>query len=169
MSIQIIYYSRYGSTVEIAQTIGKKLGTDAISDIRNLKEINGDLIIIGSAIFTEVPDEEILRLLEDEEGKLKSKQVAIFVVCLRKEYLKAGDREVGGPVYIDKMEKALGKSPLTSKIFGGRMIVAELEGEDLKRTEEFSKKQGMPFTDVNIMAESEVDEFIQDIKAKIDL
>jgi hypothetical protein len=33
----------------------------------------------------------------------------------------------------------------------------------------FSKKQGRPFKDVNVMAESEVDEFIQDIKAKIDL
>ena len=31
------------------------------------------------------------------------------------------------------------------------------------------KNQGMPFKDVTIMTESEVDEFIQDIKAKIDL
>ncbi len=169
MSIQIIYYSRYGSTGEIAQTIGKKLGTDTISDIKNLKEINEDLIIVGSAIFTEVPDEEILNLLKNEGGKLKDKKVAIFVVCLRKKYIKASDREGGGPVYIDEMEKALGRTPLTGKIFGGRMIIAELEGKDLKRTEEFSKKPGMPFKDVNVMAESEVNEFIQDIKTKIDL
>jgi hypothetical protein len=49
------------------------------------------------------------------------------------------------------------------------MIAAELKEEDFKRTKAFSKKQGMPFKDVNVMAESEVDECIQDIKTKIDL
>ena len=165
MDAQIIYYSKYGSTREIAQNIGEKLGTDTISDIRELKEITGDLIIIGSAIFTEVPHKEILRLLSDKEGKLKDKKVALFVVCLRKEYLKFGDKEAGGPVYLRKMEDALGRPPVASKIFGGRMIVAEMEEEDRKRTEAFSKRGGAPFKDTNVMSATDVDEFIRDIKA----
>jgi menaquinone-dependent protoporphyrinogen IX oxidase len=108
-------------------------------------------------------------LLSDEEGKLKNKKVALFVVCLRKNYLKVGNREAGGPVYLRKMEDALGKAPVASKIFGGRMIVAEMEEEDRKRTESFSKKQGRSFNDQNIMSEKEIDEFIQDIKAAMDL
>jgi hypothetical protein len=67
------------------------------------------------------------------------------------------------------MEDALGKAPVASKIFGGRMIVAEMEEEDRKRTESFSKKQGRSFNDQNIMSEKEIDEFIQDIKAAMDL
>ncbi len=169
MNIQIIYYSKYGSTREIAQAIGKKLGTDNISDIRELKKTTGDLIIVASAIYTEVPHKEVLRLLSDEEGKLKNKKVALFVVCLRKNYLKVGNREAGGPVYLRKMEDALVKAPVASKIFGGRMIVAEMEEEDRKRTESFSKKQGRSFNDQNIMSEKEIDEFIQDIKAAMDL
>jgi len=82
---------------------------------------------------------------------------------------KAGGREGGGPVYIDRMKKALGRPPLTSKIFGGKMILAEMNEEDRRRTEAFSKKQGMPFKDVRIMKENEIDEFVQDIKEKINL
>jgi hypothetical protein len=46
-----------------------------------------------------------VRLLSDKEGKLKDNKVALFVVCLRKEYIKVGEREGGGPVYIRKMEE----------------------------------------------------------------
>jgi hypothetical protein len=49
------------------------------------------------------------------------------------------------------------------------MIVAKMEEEDRKRTESFSKKQGRSFNDQNIMSEKEIDEFIQDIKAAMDL
>ena len=65
------------------------------------------------------------------------------------------------------MERALGRPPLASKIFGGRIIIDELDAEDRERTEVFAKRQGMPFKDVNVMAEKEVDEFIEDVTAKI--
>jgi hypothetical protein len=67
------------------------------------------------------------------------------------------------------MEKALGRSPVASKIFGGRMIVNELDPEDRERIETFAKRQGMPFKDVNVMSDTDVDDFIEDIKAKIKL
>ena len=169
MNIQIIHYSKYGSTKEIAHAIGKKLGTDNITDVRDLKEINGDLLIVGSPIYTEVPYKEIVSLLKDSEGKLKDKQIALFVVCLAKEAVKFGDREVGGPVYLKILGNALGRSPIAGKVFGGRMIVNQLEEEERKRTEEYYKKQGMPFADVDVMSESDVDEFIQEIKNKMNL
>ena len=167
MKAQVIYYSRYGSTREIAQSLGNKLGTDNICEVRDLKKITGDLAIIGSPIYVEVPHEEIMRLLFDEEGRLKDKPVALFLVCLRKNLVKVGDKEGGGPLYLRRMEEALGKLPVASKIFGGRMIASELGEEDRKRTETFSKKVGMPFKDVDIMSEKEVDEFVQDIKTKM--
>ena len=169
MTIQIIYYSKYGSTREIAEAIGRKLQTDKVCDVRELKKITGDLLVIGSAIYSEVIHKDIERLLVDNEGYLRDKSVALFAVCLRKTYIKAKIGEGGGPVYIKKMEKALGRPPEASKIFGGRMIVNELDPGDRERTEAFSGRQGMPFKDVNVMSDTDLDEFIEDIKAKMKL
>ena len=165
MNIQIIYYSKYGSTREIAEAIGRQLETDTICDVRELEEITGDLLVIGSAIYSEVIHKDIERLLLDKEGQLKDKSVALFAVCLRKTYIKSKIGEGGGPVYIKKMEKALGRSPVASKIFGGRMIVDKLDPEDRERTETFARRQGMPFKDVNVISDTDVDEFIKDLKA----
>ena len=167
MKIQIIYYSKYGSTREIAQAIGRKLKTATVVDVRELTEITGDVLVIGSAIYSEVPHKDIERLLRDKEGQLEDKPVVLFAVCLRKTYVKSKIGEGGGPVYIKKMERALGRPPVATKIFGGRMIVDALDPEDRERTESFAKRQGMPFKDVNVMADSEVDELIEDITRKI--
>ena len=169
MTIQIIYYSKYGSTREIAEALGRKLKADNVCDVREFKEVTGDLLIIGSAIYSEVIHKDIEHLLVDKEGNLKEKSVALFAVCLRKTYIKTKIGEGGGPVYIKKMEKSLGRPPVASKIFGGRMIVDELNLEDRERTETFARKQGMPFKDVNVMSDTDEDEFIEDIKAKMKL
>ena len=76
--------------------------------------------IYNNSIFTEVPHKEIVRLFSDKEGKLKDNKIALFAVCFRKEYIKVGEREGGGLVYIRKMEDARGRSPVASKLFGGR-------------------------------------------------
>ena len=47
------------------------------------------------------------------------------------------------------------------------MIVNELDPEDRERTEAFSRRQGMPFKDVNVMSDTDVFEFIEEIKAKV--
>lgn len=167
MTIQIIYYSKYGSTREIAEAIGRKLKADKVCEVRELKEITGDLLVIGSAIYSEVIHKDIERLLKDKEGHLGNKPVALFAVCLRKTYIKTKIGEGGGPVYIRKMEKALGRTPVASKIFGGRMIVNQLDPEDRERTEGFAKRQGMPFKDVSVMSDTDVDEFIEDITSKL--
>ena len=161
---QIIYYSKCGATKDIAHTIGKKMGLDNISDIRELKEITSDVVIVGSAIYAEAPHIEIMRLLKDKEGKLQDKQVALFVVCLAKESRKFGGVEVGGSTYLRKMERALGRAPMATKIFGGKLMPSEMHEEDRKQTEEFYKKHGMAILDINITSEREVVEFIGEIK-----
>ena len=78
MTIQIIYFSKYGSTQEIAEAIGRALETDTVCDVRELGEITGDLIVIGSAIYSEVIHKDIERLLLDKDGHLRDKSVALF-------------------------------------------------------------------------------------------
>ncbi len=169
MRVQVIYYSKYGSTREIAGSIGRKLGTDLVCDVRELKEVSGDLLIIGSAIYSEEPHKDIVRLLAERAGRLEDKQVALFVVCLAKERTRPRDVEVGGPVYLEKMGKALGRPAIAGKIFGGRMIIAEMEEGERKRTEAFYKGQGMPFVDRDSMSEAEVDEFVEEMRSRVNL
>ncbi len=110
-----------------------------------------------------------MRLLTDEEGKLKDKQVAVFVVCANKKRTKIKNLEGGGPVYLEKMENALSMPPIAGKIFGGRMIISEMDDSDRERTVMFAKRIGMPLKDVDIMSEEEVDEFVQELKDKLNI
>lgn len=164
MNAQIIYYSKYGSTKEIARSIQKKLGAEQTCDVRDLSHISADLLIIGSPIYTETPHKEILRLLKDND-RLKDKAVALFVVCLARELVKTPKRDVGGPVYLRQLEEALGRQPVATQIFGGRMIPAEMEEEERINTEKYYRKMGMPFGDVDLLKEQEADEFVGNIKA----
>jgi len=72
---------------------------------------------------------------------------------------------VGGPVYLRQLEEALGRQSIATQIFGGRMIPAEMEEEERINTEENCQKMGMPFGDIDLMNEQEVDEFVSIIKA----
>ncbi len=121
------------------------------------------MVIVGSAIYAEVPNVEIMHLLRDKGKKLEDKQVALFAVCLAKESRKIGDEELGGPVYLKKMERALGRTPMASKIFGGKLLLAEMNEQERKITEVFYEKQGVPFVDIDIVSEKEVNEFVQEI------
>jgi menaquinone-dependent protoporphyrinogen oxidase len=165
MKIQIVYYSRYGSAKEIAYKIKDKLKADSISDITDLKSITGDLLIVGSSIYAERPDKKITDLLLDKEGLLKDKKIALFVVCLAKEAKVIREIEIGGPVYLRKMEEALNREPVAKKIFGGKLIPSLLSDDDYKRQEAFYKRLNMPFNGADITSEDEIDEFIREIKA----
>jgi len=169
VEIQIIYYSKYGSTREIAESLAKKLETQNVSDVTEQPAITGDLIIIGSGIYKETAHKDILLLLADEGKTLQDKEVAVFVVCANKKRTKIKNMEGGGPVYIEKMEKALRRTPIAAKIFGGRMILDKMDDEDRERTEQFAKRVGMPLKDVDIMSVTEVDEFVQELKGKFNL
>ena len=164
MNAQIIYYSKYGSTKEIAHSIQEKLGAEHICDVRDLSDISADLLIIGSSIYKEKSHKEILRLLKDND-RLKDKAVALFVVCLSRKLVKTPTRDVGGPVYLRQLEEALGRESIATQIFGGRMIPAEMEEEERINTEIECQKRGMPFGDIDLMNEQEVDEFVSIIKA----
>jgi len=165
MKIQIVYYSRYGSAKEIACKIKDRLNAEFISDITDLNSIDGDLLIVGSAIYSETPDLKILNLLRDKGGILKNKKIALFAVCLAKEARVIREKEIGGPVYLRKMEEALNRGPIAKQVFGGKLVSSLLSDEDYKRQEAFYKMRNMPFNDADMTSEDEIDEFVREIKA----
>ena len=165
MKTQIIYYSKYGSAKEIAFRIKEKLNAEFISDITELNSINGDLLIIGSSIYSERPDKKIIDLLLDKEGLLKDKKIALFVVCLAKEARVIREKEIGGPVYLRKMETALKQKPVAAQVFGGRLVPVLLSDEDYKRQEAFYNMRKIPFNEVDMISEEEIDAFVRELKA----
>ena len=165
MKMQIVYYSKYGSAKEIAFKIKEKLNAEFISDITELNSINGDLLIIGSSIYSERPDKKIIDLLLDKEGLLKDKKIALFAVCLAKEARVIREKEIGGPIYLRKMEEALNRKPAAKKIFGGKLVPSLLSAEDYKRQEAFYKMRKIPFNEVDMISEDEIDAFVREIKA----
>ena len=167
MKTQIIYYSKYGSAKEIAFRIKEKLNAEFISDITDFNSINGDLLIIGSSIYSERPDKKIIDLLIDKEGLLKDKKIALFAVCLAKEAKMIGKIEIGGPVYLRKMEEALNRESVAKKAFGGKLVPDLLSDEDYKRQEAFYKMRKLPFNEINLISEEEIDEFIRELKAAL--
>ena len=164
MKTHIVYYSKYGSAKEIAFRIKEKLNAEFISDISELNSINGDLLIIGSSIYSERPDKKIIDLLLDKEGLLKDKKIALFVVCLAKEARVIREKEIGGPVYLRKMETALNRKPFAKKAFGGKLVPSLLSAEDYNRQEAFYKMRNLPFNEIDMISEDEMDEFVQELK-----
>jgi len=96
---------------------------------------------------------------------LKNKKVALFVVCLAKEARVIREKEIGGPVYLRKMEEALNRTPAAKKVLGGKLIPSLLSAEDYKRQEAFYKMRNLPFNETDITSEDEIDEFVLEIKA----
>ncbi|MFC1592289.1 flavodoxin domain-containing protein [Thermodesulfobacteriota bacterium] len=167
MHTQIIYYSKYGATAEIARKLGDRLETDSIADINAAPSIEAELVVVGSAIYSERPSREILELLADTPGLLQDRQVALFVVCLATVLRTVGQNRIGGPVYLEKMKSVLGCAPLAEQVFGGRLILDRLEPAERQRQEAFYKKRGREYTDLDMMKEAEIDAFVDRIQAGI--
>ena len=78
-----------------------------------------------------------------------------------------GKIEIGGPVYLRKMEEALNRKPIAKKVFGGKLVPDLLSDEDYKRQEAFYKMRKLPFNEINLISEEEIDKFIRELKAAL--
>ncbi|MCC7558000.1 MAG: flavodoxin domain-containing protein, partial [Methanobacteriaceae archaeon] len=88
MKALIVYGTRYGSTSEIAEEIGKILKDKGVEvDIFDVKEMKGteissyDLVVAGSGIKMGSWTKESLKFLEKNKDTLSTRKVALFVVC----------------------------------------------------------------------------------------
>ena len=93
MKVLIAYGTRYGSTTEIANKIGKVLGKNrAVVDIINLhekkvKDVSAyDLVVVGSGIKMGSWTRKAVGFLERFETDLAGRKVAFFVSCMDAHY-----------------------------------------------------------------------------------
>lgn len=126
MRVLVAFGSRYGSSTEIAEEIGKVMENQGVEvDLVNLRKNkvdnidNYELIVVGSGIKMGKWTKESLKFLNKNKSTLKDKKVALFVSCgapLNGEEKMDEAREL----YLEKVAKEnLSCEPVSMGLFGG--------------------------------------------------
>lgn len=87
MTILVTYASRSGSTVGIAEAVGKTLRQQGITvDVRPMSEVEDvaayQAIVLGSAVRQEKWLPEAMQFIQRHQVELEQKPVATFLVCM---------------------------------------------------------------------------------------
>jgi flavodoxin/nitroimidazol reductase NimA-like FMN-containing flavoprotein (pyridoxamine 5'-phosphate oxidase superfamily) len=137
----IIYESKYGTTRKIARYLSMVLGpatycrSDAFSDLYR----DYDFIVIGSPVYSGRFHSGIYKFVENNLNWLKENHVALFCTCISME---------DGNENLEDLSKMIGdvihKQPL-----GGILNLKELDDNDKKALEAFSKKLGFKLNDID--------------------
>ena len=160
----IVYTSKYGSTAEYAHLIAQKLDTQALraSEAHPGALLGADCVVLGSPIYAYSVLPEMESFLEENREFLAEKPIAAFVVC--GDTLWNPKSEEGGNKNLDKLTRFLPAEPFAVGIFGGRMIMDELDDEDGPRIRAFYKRIGREANGFDRMEFGAVDPFVEEIE-----
>jgi flavodoxin I len=75
MSIQVIYFSRKGSTKKIADAIASAINVSA-EDVKNAKLNENSFLFLGSGSYGGKPGKDMIQFIENND--FKSRNVALF-------------------------------------------------------------------------------------------
>lgn len=126
MKALIAFGSRYGSSTEIAEEIGKIMENQGVEvNLVNLRKNkvdninNYDLIVVGSGIKMGKWTKEPLKFLNKNKSTLQDKKVALFVSCGAPLNGKEKMDEAM-ELYLEKIAKeSLSGEPVSMGLFGG--------------------------------------------------
>jgi menaquinone-dependent protoporphyrinogen oxidase len=139
--VAIIYGSRYGATAQAARWIAE--GMQGKAEVFSAKEAGNlaayDLVILGSGIYGDQLQEDMLAFLEKNKGELKNKVIALFVVCgasgsYAQNYLR---------MFAEKCDFMA--VPTLTRAFNGWLKKELLSPEDYKLLENYYKEINQPF------------------------
>ena len=125
MKVLVIYGSRWGGTVNVAEKIGQILKTegcdvevfDAKQSPRNIDSY--DLVIVGSGIRADKWTKETLIFLEKNSLALKTKKTALFVSCQMADRVEPDVRDKAKNQYLEKTAEQYGLKAIGYGFFGG--------------------------------------------------
>lgn len=151
MKALVIYDSKYGSTKEIAEAIGEGLvGLDTeVLSVEAVKDLAGDLIVLGSPIYAGKLLPGMIDFLTREKERLLIKNLGVFIVCGDKGSIEVQGQKAGGRAYLDQVARFLQDKVLGQEAFLGRMKKDQLDQEDQDILDDFSKILGVSFPDFN--------------------
>lgn len=141
MKCIILYDSKYGSTESIANWIAEGIGEKCTVDVKkviDVKELDHDLIIIGSPIYGGKPLNSVVDFLKKNRPALMGKKVAVFAVFsgLWKEKI---------PDYLTSLKQLVPENVWDAREFAGNLNVKKLDKADRDVIEGAFNKIGKRF------------------------
>ena len=134
MRALVIYGTRWGGTVAVAQKIGEALKAEDYSvDVVDAKHTSKnlsiyDLVIIGSGIRADKWTKETMAFLEKNADELKTKKTALFVSCQMADRAEEEVREKAKIQYLEKVADQFGLKPVCMGFFGGFLDFSKSHG-----------------------------------------
>jgi menaquinone-dependent protoporphyrinogen oxidase len=125
MKALVVYGTRWGGTVGVAEKIGDSLRgagytVDVVDAKKHTQRVDPyDLVVVGSGIRADKWTKETLRFLEKNAPALSVKKTALFVSCLMAEREKEEAQEKAKKAYLVKIAEEYGLSPISYGFFGG--------------------------------------------------
>jgi menaquinone-dependent protoporphyrinogen IX oxidase len=133
MKALVIYGTRWGGTVNVAEKIGDSLKDEGyFVEVFNAKQspqnVNSyDLVIIGSGIRADKWTKEILNFLGKNAGTLKTKKIALFVSCQMADDGKES-QDKAKKLYLEKTAEQYRLKPVAFGLFGGFLDFSKSHG-----------------------------------------
>lgn len=134
MRALVLYGSRWGGTVGVAQRIGQTLSeeglivdvVDAKNSPKNPEVYN--LVIIGSGMRADKWTKETLGFMEKNSKLLQTKKIALFVSCQMADRTELEVREKARKQYLHDTADKYGLKPICFGFFGGFLDFKDSHG-----------------------------------------
>ena len=124
----VAYATRYGSTAEVAEAVGERLGEQGLAvDVKPVKDVRScdgyDAVVFGTPIYLGAMLKEGRAFLERERAALESRPIAIFALGPT----SAADDLSEASKQLDKaLEKLPWLTPVAATVFVGAYDPAKL-------------------------------------------
>jgi menaquinone-dependent protoporphyrinogen oxidase len=125
MRALVIYGTRWGGTVAIAEKIGETLKqqgfnaevADAKKSPKNIDKY--DLVVVGSGLRADKWTKETMDFLQKNADVLRTKKTALFVSCQMADRTEVEVKEKAKNQYLQKTAEQFGLKPVSLGFFGG--------------------------------------------------
>ena len=125
MKALVVYGSRWGGTVGVAEKIGDSLReanytVDVVDAKKNQPTVDRyDLVVVGSGIRADKWTKDTLKFLTKNADALGGKKTALFVSCQMADMKEEASREKAKRAYLFKIAEKYGLDPISYGFFGG--------------------------------------------------
>jgi menaquinone-dependent protoporphyrinogen oxidase len=130
----VLYGSRWGGTVAVAQRIGQALSEEGftvnVAEAKNPPKNPEDyvLFVIGSGMRADKWTKETLEFMEKNSKILQTKETALFVSCQMADRTEPEVREKAKKQYLQDTAEQYGLKPISFGFFGGFLDFKDSHG-----------------------------------------
>jgi menaquinone-dependent protoporphyrinogen oxidase len=125
MKALVLYGSRWGGTLAVAEKIGQTLTeegykVDVVDAKKPPRDIQGyDLFVIGSGMRADKWTKESLEFMDNNSALLRTRKTALFVSCQMADRVEPEVREKAKKQYLQDTADCFALKPVAFGFFGG--------------------------------------------------